>query len=418
MSESEELQLSQKRELILIIIHSSIGELQWILPYANYLKKKEDYEIVTVFFSDKVLESVKREGVYYSLLEEVSHIIPKRRLFKFLLLNSARVRFVFKDFWPIHPGSLATKIRDICSRSVLILYPHSYALYGYEERKNPYEHKPESHHEDSYDLLLVNTKYDVSYWSKLIRHERIKVIGALGYDREWVDKLISRAYELKDNDDVDLTEFRFRILFAVRGPKPILLEEEDYDFLMDTALEELFGIEQAFVYIKPHPRQDIDALKEKLKDYPPDRYAIVYENPFVVGKKVDFAVNFWTSVTTDLLVLDIPSIEYYRFKGDYSKWLTLENGEKTSYYNHLGLTQSVNNQLDLHEALKHFLTHLNVERELRKERFVEVFQGVRQAGERMVDVLQTAERRTSGILSKKIIGFIQVLLSSLKSMVK
>ncbi|OEK05208.1 hypothetical protein [Roseivirga misakiensis] len=405
---------SKKEQIVLIIIHTSIGELQWILPFAHSFKE-QGFKVCTVFFSDRVFESIKEEGVYYRLLEDCSTIVQKKSLFGFLWRNGSQVRYIFKDFWPIHQGSLANKIRQVCTNAALILFPHSFALYGYDQRVDNFVYDPKSHDQACYDLLVLNSKYDISYWSSRIMHDRIKVVGALGYHIEWVEKVIDSANAIDRPEAQIVNEGKLNILFAIRGPKPILLEEENYHYLMDTALEELFTIPNAFVLIKPHPRQNFEDLKKKLSNYPNDRYSFVYSNPFVLSRKVDFAVNFWTSVTTDLLSQKIPSIEYYKFEGGYTKWFTYEDGSRTSYYNILDLTNTATNQKELNEALSQMMSNIEQVKAERFKRFNEVFENSGSAAEVMLQTLKETKRTNNVSLAQRFQAFVQVFYSSIKS---
>jgi len=333
------------------------------------------------------------------------------------------VRFILRDFWPIKATSLVTRIYRLCPNSKLILYPHAYALYSCSSKYEEYVENKEKHDASCFDLFLSNTPLDLSYWSRKIPHDRIVQMGPFGYSQWWLSQLV----EYNRNSSVfpkRNTGFSHCILFSFRGPNDGYLFSEDYDTLMKTALKVLFNMEDVYLYIKPHPRQKESEYLDYLKAYPEDRFTITFENSFIIADQIDLAVNFYTSVTTDLLAMKKPGIEYFYYKGGSSFWYNDKSGKATSIFAYLDITESISSEPVLEGRIRELLESSEARENLLQKQFnsfQKVYGNVELAGERFVKLLQEKDGVQS--INKKegkgsLFHWFRVLISTIKAKFK
>jgi hypothetical protein len=408
------LKSKHQRPVVVVIFHTSIGEVQWILPYLHQLDSEGDYETVSFFFSKEVLEKVKRETVMYELLTNATKVYCKEHFFTFLFQNKSRVQVILKDFWPLSDGSLAAAIRKVCPQASLLLYPHAFALYSEnaEGTPVPFVRGASKHTLSAYDGILLNAVPDRTHWSKQIPHDRIHIIGSLGYSRAWIRTLEAKGSDVANQ--IASVESTWRILFAIRGPWEGFLSEDDYDGLMAEALPILFDIKDAFIVIKPHPRQDLSELSIRLSAYPKERYMITFASALSIGHLIDFAVNFWSSVTLDLLALGKVSLEFYRFRHD-GMWVTRPDGSYASYYEELGLVRSATTKEELRAAIDYLLANgLDDERTYRVKKFEQLF-FTETAFKNFKHAILTIQRSHQYSASQRVLAWWQILASSCKS---
>lgn len=407
------------KPIILVIIHTSLGELQWILPFLNYIGiHRPTHTIVAVFFNGQVLAKARADKRHFDLLQKYSVVLEKKDLFLFLVRHAGSVEYIFKDFWPIHKKSLAYHVRRVCRKAKLILFPHTCALYSIHDTLSPYAEDPAKHQEGTYDYLILNSGYDREYWSRRIQHEKIRVVGPLVYSDWWLSHYLHQESELKNRVAVIRKRFKNVVLFCLRPADNAYIMEKDHHYLFHSALQELMALPDVFVFVKPHPRQDKKVLEKDLSLYPPDRVVVTYENSFVVASLVDLCVNYWTSVTTDSLAVHTPTLEYFIYNTESTQWGKDGSGKTRSFYYLMGLTEHAEDQEEFRSRFRDMLANRERYRDRQYERFHEVFGDAGKSGEKLLSLLNEIRREGTVVarpFPETLLSFFRISLSSLRS---
>jgi hypothetical protein len=269
--------------------------------------------------------------------------------------------------------SIISCIKRICWRAKLVLYPHAYALYDYEikppAKPDEFEH---IYDENIIDYLLITSKYDYNYFSKRINSTKIKNLGALGYTDWWKEQVIKYSISSEVND-IAYKPHKVKVLFTLRGPHKIYLASQNFELLMESALQRLFELDDVLVIVKPHPRQDINLIYTILEKFPKDKWVISNINTFTLAILSNFTLSFWSSSITDSLAMGIPTIEYYKYSENFSQTLLDDKGEIVSFYTKLNLALRANTPAQLNIAIERILNNYDKVRDEQLFHFNTVF---------------------------------------------
>ncbi len=338
----------QKRA-VLVLLNNSLGEIHFVLPYLRKLKSVVNSDIYFYFINAKIYNKAVDDPFYYDQIVEHGTTLKPNDIFGFLLQHRKRVSIILKDTTPLTPKNIVIRIKKLCPSATLALFPHAYAMLGYQEES--IKKGVTSAIEDRYvDNVLYVHSFDRATLTQRYAANKLLFAGALGYSRWWSDEV---AFYVKDNQaklNVKIQENRLVVLFTLRDVHKLYLNEENFNYLFQSALEVLFKHTEYFVIIKPHPRQDIKKLNQFLSGFDKARYTINYNNTFVLSHLSDLNLSFWSSAVTDSLAMGIPSIEFHRFHTPFSQ--TVErDGALVSFYSLLELTKNVNSREALQEVL-------------------------------------------------------------------
>ena len=217
-----------KKPIVLVVIHTSLGELRWILPYLIQQQEHghlEDKQVVTLFLQKNNYELAQKDKAHFDLLQSLGPVLLKKDIFRLLINNRKRIRFIFKDFWPLHAGSLVSQMYWLCPNARLVLYPHANALFSISGQVNTAKENKEKHDFTCLDSLIINSEYDMDYWSTRIPSDRINVVGSASYSLSWVKRLADAAGEVT----FEAGQGQKLVLLNIRGPHEVYLTEDDYD---------------------------------------------------------------------------------------------------------------------------------------------------------------------------------------------
>jgi hypothetical protein len=340
--------MKKNRDLILVLLSNSLGEIHFILPYLRKLGTNTDVDVFFYFINDKIYKKAIDDPFYYDQIVAHATILKPNDLFDFLVSNGRRVTLILKDTTPLTPKSIVFRIKQICSRASLVLFPHAYALLGYQQRTetqgatNKLEDKYVDHvlYVHPFDVPVLTQRYDV---------KKMLFAGALGYSRWWANEVGKYVKQNLDKLQVQVPDGKVIVLLTLRDVHKLFLSEENFDYLLRSSMEFLFQKTDCFVIIKPHPRQDIGRLQTALQDVPQERYTISYLNTFVISKFAHVNLSFWSSAVTDCLAMGVPSIEFHRYHTPFNQ--TVERGGTLhSFYSHLHLTTPVQSKEALQQV--------------------------------------------------------------------
>lgn len=341
----------ESNQKILFIVNASLGELHVALPILKYIREsKASVEIYTLFISRKIQDQVERDEIYFSILKDVSTIIERKNLFQFLLKESSSIKMILKEQGTVAQDSIIACIKRICCKAKLVLYPHAYALYDYKIREGNAKKMVNYYDEDIIDHLLTTSIFDINYFSERLNKSKIFNIGALGYTDWWKEQIIcySTTPEVKEIKD---SQSKCKVLLTLRGTHKVYLSNENFQVLMESAFEELFKLDNVFVIIKPHPRQDIDVVRNFLTKYPKDRWVISNMNTFTLASLSRFTLSFWSSAITDSVAVGTPAIEYYKYRENFSQTCINDKGQIVSFYTKLNFALRASTQDELRNSL-------------------------------------------------------------------
>jgi hypothetical protein len=205
--------------------------------------------------------------------------------------------------------------------------------------------------EDQYvDSVLYVHHFDRAILAQRYAADKLLFAGALGYSRWWSDEVSSYVKGKEEKLNIKIPQNRLVVLFTLRDVHKLYLNEENFNYLFQSALEVLFKGTEYFIIIKPHPRQDIKKLHQFLSAFDSNRYTINYNNTFVLSQVSDLNLSFWSSAVTDCLAMGIPSIEFHRFHTPFSQTVE-KDGNLVSFYSFLALTKNVSTSEELRAVL-------------------------------------------------------------------
>lgn len=163
------------------------------------------------------------------------------------------------------------------------------------------------------DLFLAKTKDEADLVHFPGRTPMIRTIGLPKYDGEWLNRL------LPTQDQLDETEqFRQRHercwLFLTRGPTNEAMDEGDYSELLSALAKVLQKRPHVGLLVKPHPREDLEALRSVLPGEEGTDWMITDQPPYALARTTELTIAMWSSVILDAAAAGAPVIELYRFR--------------------------------------------------------------------------------------------------------
>ena len=105
-----------------------------------------------------------------------------------------------------------------------------------------------------------------------------------------------------------------------------LFDFKQHDKLRDEIITTILLNPYTMVLVKPHPRQNVELLKEKLVKYNSERVMIVEEPSMFLADTCIPVILGESSICFDCLAMDSPAIEYSRNAGSIYKGLYRKGG--------------------------------------------------------------------------------------------
>ena len=143
----------------------------------------------------------------------------------------------------------------------------------------------------------------------------IAVVGTPKYDPAWMQHLAARADAGGEAARVEaFLRGRQAWLFLTRGPDNSVMDEGDYGELLQALRGVLGRRENVALLVKPHPREDLAALRSTLPGAEGDNWLITGLAPYAAAQRVELTIAMWSSVILDAAAAGTPVIELYRFR--------------------------------------------------------------------------------------------------------
>jgi hypothetical protein len=401
---------------ILILINSSWGEIDWILPICYYIKKNYPKITMSVLFNHLDSEKIMKGNKFLrDLLSECVHnwynakdLLPplQRKFFEIVMWMYRKFRFESKPFIERRFFKLLFKrlsveqgIMDRISPDVLIkdttfddgfrkkiissarrsgcrevIFPHASALYNYPDMK------PTSgcYAED----ILCNTKWMTKMFpdGNEVCKNKIHVFGVPRYDDWWIQYLQSyweKSDFIKKAIDSKLTIFLFFTEGEIATPDGG--SEKIAEKVLREVIETVLSFQDSFLIIKPHPRQNLRNLNKNLEKYDKNRWVIDQSQAMCLSSIADVLICMdKDSVILDSLAVGKPTIEYVKYS----------NVRYITEYKDLGLVVSVNNVDQLKNWIERMKSNPDKERKLFIENFRKIFPKIKdEVTKKAVDVV-------------------------------
>ncbi|MEC7754765.1 hypothetical protein [uncultured Roseivirga sp.] len=347
----------KRKRIVLGIIHTSLGELQWIVPYFYCLSKQDkNLEFVLLFFSKSVFSKAQSEEAHLKEFSQIGRVIHKKDILPFLLSYRKNIVAVYKDFWPIHRHSLASAIRFCCPKATMYLYPHANAIYSLdgtvEKKDDPVVISKHDH--ECFDYLLLNTQCDIGYWRLRVPQKVLKIVGSPAYQSIWTDKVRETA-SVKISSIKRQSEGKKIVAVFTRPADSEFLDPNDYQYLIRSIIEVFVSKREYFLVFKQHPREDSTYLLNELKEVNNSSYCLSDISPMHLCSEAYCSISFWSSTITDSLAMKCPAVEFFRYhqRGN-DKWYPIKGSVKEykSFYSVLGLCLPASNKQQLEMAIR------------------------------------------------------------------
>jgi len=394
------------RKDVLLIISSSWGAIDWIMPVIVGLRKKYSEITITGITIDEALEKLflnniflrdlcfefcdrvitlnqfKKEVLFPSFLYRqlacgYNYCVNLEKNIKNIILLkylAVLTRKVFRASLKIYEYCFSKQsnfykncfdrfpyqvlLRDLCGapeplshkifidiarkNNVLdVLYPPTTDFYYYT-KNNPDEIK----WKHSADIFLCNSgTMSNNFINKEQNNKNKRIIAIPRYDKWWIETVLLR-HELYDEvrELKNKCKVKNVYLLLIRGPMDRILTTDSYDYLMKNAIDTIAEDRNSFLIIKAHPRQSIEEIGKYLHSVKLDRWVVSGLHGMFLGSIADVVISFAVSVLFDILCLNKPVIEFYRYGSEHTHY--------TEDWRELGLVIPANTKDELRSAIK------------------------------------------------------------------
>lgn len=314
------------KESLFIVVKGSAGELHVALPIAYFLKKNRPLDVFFVFFDEAAKQDIHLPDSYDNFINELGEAVfgyngivalwrERKSVFKRSLIMTCDNGSV----------NLVDVLHILSRKSLILFYHHAYALHG---REVDLSGNRKRFPKDS--VMLLNTSLDEEYYKKIgFAVENRMLVGAPGYSGEWIDKLSSRESRFGQSEKV--------IFVPLRAAHHLYLDQDSYDYLIESLLKVFERFKGFLFLVKFHPRQkNVEILERKFSCL--SNVQVVYCSTFEAALASDLTLSFWSSAITDSLACGTPCIEFHRHKVIHGQ-LVERDGQLVSLYRDFGLCE-------------------------------------------------------------------------------
>jgi len=307
-------QISSPPNIILSLFERSWGEVDWIIPVLFELKsRKPDWKIVVVFSPDwekfnPILNNHTLNNELNYIADHIvffdgnSIIIPE-------LVYSEQVKIILKDMTSYRPYNI---IHKQFPNAKTVAHPHGGAVTMMQEysrlRNLNYWDEYQYHH----DVSLVTTESSISKYFNLIFNAKLSIVGFPRFDSWWIRRLLQSEHLLNSQEFQKSKLYKKTYLFIVRGPMrefPIYV----FNYVIKSVAQEILSDNNNFLFIKPHPRQNINHLKSMFEGYNPKQWMISFLQVMQIAALSDFVISVNSSSILDGLAIGKPVVEFHPF---------------------------------------------------------------------------------------------------------
>lgn len=178
----------------------------------------------------------------------------------------------------------------------------------------------------------------------------VRAVGFPKYDSEWLRSITASTWNEGPKPTTQKRHGR-RWLFLTRGPVNEAMDPGDYTELLNALADALARRPDVQVLVKPHPREDLEALRAALPGQEGERWHLTNQHPYIAAKEVDLTIAMWSSVILDAAAAGSPVIELYRFRHASHYLAYLPNGRLASTHAATGICEPASNHEELERAI-------------------------------------------------------------------
>ncbi len=345
----------KKSPILLLIVATSFGEVDWILPVLSCFKKKyPEFKIITLFGHELVHQGVVQNKALDDEFSRISsfNIVPREidALFE-QIISPDQVKFILKDFNKDEYAPYKSYVTEKCPDALVVSYPHSNYIYS-NRTSEPLKTVSDPDEYSKHDIFLLSSIHDIPFWSGRVAVDKIRAFGFPVLDRWWTEKLFNSTIFLESREK-DLAGKAGKVFFHIsRHPHNLYLSDDDYNYLIKSVVEEVFSYDDSLLLIKRHPRQHIESFEKLLESYDPARWMFSGLHLSQLSLIADLSISFWSSGILNSLSVNTPVIEFYRFGDANPDWRKLPDGTSTSIYREMGLAVPADSAQELHDMVE------------------------------------------------------------------
>lgn len=326
-----------KQKKILVMVTHTLSEINVLFPFFSALLDNKNHQVKLVFTVKKIYEQYTNSSFYLycektlGISSELNYIPNKfdfkekksgffiHKVFKRILYFFSVLRFfprlaykaffsdiLMHEFSNQHDSTKVFYLIQKISNKPIFTYHHgneiSIAKTSYGFRKN-----------SSKNTILLFDSHNAEYM-KSMGYKKNVVVGYPIFFKEWLE-LVNNYCHLKSYDNPS-------VLIYSRHVNEKYMDMDKYIYLLTTSLKVIREkFQDIQIVIKPHPREDINFIKEIISNENIANVSISFEHPAVLAKNAIMAITFWGSVILESLSMEVPTVEYYkeanRFREDY-----------------------------------------------------------------------------------------------------
>jgi len=341
------------REVILVLFERSWGEVDWILPVLFELKKiRPEMQIIALF--SPLWETFNKELNNRTLKSELTKIVDDIVFFKNEDLNQIKiksinhpdqVRIILKQR---NDTSFVSSVMQSFPSSKNIAFPDGPQFHIHQKFNHPRIFNLWKKRSIKHDLILLDTINYVRTQCEEIYYPKISVVGFPRFDNWWVKRLVSSQEFLSSPELKKLSESKYRFfLFATRGPtREFPLDICEY--VTGSVAEIILRDESNFLFVKPHPRQNITHLKALLSNFlNPSKWMLSSLHVMQLAVISDFTISVTSTCSLDALAIGKPVVDFNQYLSPLESLNVNKEGRINFALNEAGLCIPVRNREEL-----------------------------------------------------------------------
>jgi hypothetical protein len=183
--------------------------------------------------------------------------------------------------------------------------------------------------------------------------KQMRVVGVPRHDPRWVDTIIN--YDNKLNHGNQWTNYIYLVGRALQWNIPFERKKEALESIKKLA----FDVLNKKIIVRFHPKEKNSKRGDCLyydifgRDTYGEKWISSDMHSFSLGADCDFAVTLNSSVSTDMLMTNVPVIEYYNtdklegYNHNYSQMFKDKHGNPVTEFNYYGVVLPASNYEDL-----------------------------------------------------------------------
>ena len=344
----------KQKKAIVVLINSSISELDWIMPVLSYYSK--NYYILTYFKNPKIYKSLKENKALFHIWEKINHryFIEKyydlfflklcrkilfhlninyltndyfekklhglqrlKKIFQFnYVYNNFSLNLIFSDFG-VNSGWVKIITKYSKKRPKIIHYPHTPSPYNIKKKIN-------NKYKLLGDNLLVGRKEDKIFFSNYIDKKKIITCNTPRYAKSWNKKILKNSdfdFDYNKIKNSNIITLAYVSKFNIFKKKKIELKKQIND-IMKVITEKKNTVK----IIKIHPRKNSSDFLSIIKKYDQQKWLlskIHLSKLSIISKSIICHPN--SAAGLDAVSQNIPAIQLQPIKHVENEVDILEN---------------------------------------------------------------------------------------------